>query len=803
MGKRPRTPHFISGIGDGNVNLRGPNKFNDDNNKNSGTVSKRERYIHKRDERLVRLEEPLAAADQWRDVFGNREQGLGSAISLTSGFLSVSPFWVLGMIVVISALGLLLLSDSSSETTSRYRRRQKQRRMYRTRKKKTDEWSDDEEVLQDAMGYANPNLSSGDGKSEQPQFYPYYYQQPAAMGSMYSSQEHRLRRTSITHEPNSPGKVAGVRSGGGNYYLPNQGVVPAYKSPAASMIQTNHSGVHRRGVSPKQSYVGASQARSPGLRTRRLSDTPDSISDDTLSSPGGYLPPAMGSPAGRIIGSPSPSRRRRVFPPLEMNESFQGSQQGLNLSSNTFQETPLIGNMNRKTVVMKKGDGTSALLPPLDLASPKEGGRDIPFIPSLNVSSHHKDEKAFPQIPAPPRSITVEDLRLLQMETGSSSQWGVDKSSRAKGGDVSESQASFYEDDFSSQGSESSASGDSDISIPSGDPRKTIIHKRKDLTMATDAATSLLSSIDFKELKLVEVIGGGGFGQVWKASWQGTPVAVKVLTGSAQNKHVAKAILEEFKAEINLLKGMRHPNICLYMGACFDPPNRAIVTELAANGSVWDALRLPLMPPYEPADGTARGSWPLKLYLPDEHGAPPVEYGSHRMSAPILPKGTWPWPLVKRVACGAARGMAYLHSGNPPVLHRDLKSANLLLDESYTAKVCDFGLSRLKEQERSMTGNCGTVQWMAPEVLANMSYNEKADVYSFGIILWELLSRECPFDGMSPIQCALAVLNRDKRPDIPKWCPPSLHALIKSCIKKEANHRPSFVQIILALDAMD
>ena len=147
--------------------------------------------------------------------------------------------------------------------------------------------------------------------------------------------------------------------------------------------------------------------------------------------------------------------------------------------------------------------------------------------------------------------------------------------------------------------------------------------------------------------------------------------------------------------------------------------------------------------------------------------------------------------------------MAYLHSGNPPVLHRDLKSANLLLDESYTAKVCDFGLSRLKEQERSMTGNCGTVQWMAPEVLANMSYNEKADVYSFGIILWELLSRECPFDGMSPIQCALAVLNRDKRPDIPKWCPPCLHALIKSCVKKEPDQRPSFVQIILALDAMD
>eukprot|EP00536_Pseudo-nitzschia_multiseries_P002823 jgi/Psemu1/294978/fgenesh1_pm.39_\ len=323
--------------------------------------------------------------------------------------------------------------------------------------------------------------------------------------------------------------------------------------------------------------------------------------------------------------------------------------------------------------------------------------------------------------------------------------------------------------------------------------------------MATDSATSLQCSIDFSELHLEEVIGGGGFGQVWKANWRGTPVAVKVLTGSAQNTHIAKAILEEFNAEINLLKGMRHPNICLYMGACMTPPNRAIITELAANGSVWDSLRLPLMPPYTAADGTPNGSWPINLYLPSHHGVPPRSDGSSigmEISAPIPPRGTWPWELVKRVSCGAARGMAYLHSGHPPVLHRDLKSANLLLDESYTTKVCDFGLSRLKAQARSMTANCGTVQWMAPEVLANRNYDEKADVYSFGIIVWELLSRECPYEGMTAIQCALAVLNRDKRPEIPKWCPPGLHALIKSCTKKNPSERPSFAEIIVALDSM-
>ena len=353
------------------------------------------------------------------------------------------------------------------------------------------------------------------------------------------------------------------------------------------------------------------------------------------------------------------------------------------------------------------------------------------------------------------------------------------------------------------------------------DPRFNIDHVRSDLTHGTNSAASLQGAIDFSELKLEEVIGGGGFGQVWKAKWRSTPVAVKVLTGSAQSQKVPRAVLEEFAAEINLLRGMRHPNICLYMGACLQPPNRAIITELAANGSLWDALRLPLNPPYRAVgrpDGlTYQEAWPPILYQPDpRHGMPPsasASNSSRRMTTtatasvvkttPSIPEGQWPWALVKRVACGTARGMAYLHSGVPPVLHRDLKSANILLDESYTPKVCDFGLSRLQASTNSsMTGNCGTVQWMAPEVLANQKYNEKADVFSYGIILWELLTRACPYEGMGAVQCALAVLNRDHRPVIPHWCPPFLQALIRACWKTDPQDRPTFAQILAALEAM-
>jgi len=327
-----------------------------------------------------------------------------------------------------------------------------------------------------------------------------------------------------------------------------------------------------------------------------------------------------------------------------------------------------------------------------------------------------------------------------------------------------------------------------------------VFHKRRNLTSWSDAASSLHSPISFAELKMKSLIGGGGFGQVWSATWRGTPVAVKVLsaiTDPQTKMHVQKAILQEFAAEINLLSGMRHPNICLYIGACLEPTNRAIVTELAANGSLWDALRLPLQPPFAitPADGMP-ASWPFGLYDPHIFD----RAGSGSILSP--PPSTWPWALVRRVAEGAARGMNYLHCGMPAVLHRDLKSANILLDDSYNPKVCDFGLSRLKAQEKTMTGNCGTVQWMAPEILANEKYAEPADVFSYGIILWELLKRECPYDGMSSIQCALAVLNKDMRPEIPDWCPEKFASLIRSCIAKDPSKRPTFSDILHILDSM-
>ncbi len=486
-------------------------------------------------------------------------------------------------------------------------------------------------------------------------------------------------------------------------------------------------------------------------------------------------------------------------------------------------------------ILMAKGKDLPLPAPPI-LASPKQNDFH-PTISTPDASPNLASPPALPELALPlvprldhsaadgprsagdaPRSVLLEELQLVRMESGvSGPKWRtnieVDDTSPLESGGQSFQHPMFGHEKNAWYEKPDAATAEmrrqetenleklkqaSESIDPADDPRNTIQHIRKDLTFSSDSSSSLSSKITFSELKLEDIIGGGGFGQVWKAKWKGTPVAVKVLTGTAQAEKIPKAVLEEFIGEINMVSGMRHPNICLFMGACLDAPNRAIITELCENGSLWDALRLPLASPYRVADGITRNAWPIELY--EQMQSPPKSTGE--VERPIAPRGVWPWHLVKRVASGTARGMCYLHSGSPPVLHRDLKSANILLDESYTAKLADFGLSRLKAVRSGMTGNCGTVQWMAPEVLCSEDYAEPADVYSFGIILWEMLTQECPYEGMTPIQCALAVLNQNYRPEIPAWCPQSFRALIKDCVERDPKTRPTFPQILQVLDAL-
>jgi serine/threonine protein kinase len=152
------------------------------------------------------------------------------------------------------------------------------------------------------------------------------------------------------------------------------------------------------------------------------------------------------------------------------------------------------------------------------------------------------------------------------------------------------------------------------------------------------------------------------------------------------------------------------------------------------------------------------------------------------------------------MALDVARGMNYLHNCTPVIVHRDLKSPNLLVDKNWVVKVCDFGLSRIKHNTLlSSRSTAGTAEWMAPEVLRNEPSDEKCDVFSYGVILWELCTLLQPWEGMNPMQVVGAVGFQHRRLDIPGSVDPAVAEIIKRCWQTDPRLRPSFSEIMAAL----
>lgn len=257
--------------------------------------------------------------------------------------------------------------------------------------------------------------------------------------------------------------------------------------------------------------------------------------------------------------------------------------------------------------------------------------------------------------------------------------------------------------------------------------------------------------IPWSDLVIKEKIGAGSFGTVHRADWNGSDVAVKILM--EQDFHVER--FKEFLREVTIMRRLRHPNIVLFMGAVTQPPNLSIVTEYLSRGSLYRLLHKP--------------------------GAKEMLDERRRLS----------------MAYDVAKGMNYLHRRNPPIVHRDLKSPNLLVDKKYTVKVCDFGLSRLKANTfLSSKSAAGTPEWMAPEVLRDEPSNEKSDVYSFGVILWELATLQQPWCNLNPAQVVAAVGFKHKRLEIPRDLNPQVASIIEACWANEAWKRPSFNNIM-------
>ncbi|XP_010917753.1 serine/threonine-protein kinase EDR1 [Elaeis guineensis] len=259
----------------------------------------------------------------------------------------------------------------------------------------------------------------------------------------------------------------------------------------------------------------------------------------------------------------------------------------------------------------------------------------------------------------------------------------------------------------------------------------------------------------WEDLVIGERIGLGSYGEVYRADWNGTEVAVKKFL----DQDFYGDALDEFRSEVRIMRRLRHPNVVLFMGAVTRPPNLSIVSEFLPRGSLYRIL--------------------------------------HRPNCQIDEKRRI------KMALDVAKGMNCLHTSVPTIVHRDLKSPNLLVDKNWTVKVCDFGLSRLKHNTfLSSKSTAGTPEWMAPEVLRNEPSNEKCDVYSFGVILWELATLRMPWSGMNPMQVVGAVGFQERRLDIPKEVDPLVARIIWECWQTDPSLRPSFAQLTTALKSL-
>jgi len=263
--------------------------------------------------------------------------------------------------------------------------------------------------------------------------------------------------------------------------------------------------------------------------------------------------------------------------------------------------------------------------------------------------------------------------------------------------------------------------------------------------------------IDHSELEISSLVGMGNFSQVRRGLWNNNLIAIKLIKGfsktdprdPSQKPKDKQRSMKDFKSEVELLSQLKHPNLVTFLGYCLDP--NAIVME------------------YLPQN--------LHDYLIENRG----KMDSQQMLD---------------FAYDIARGMEYLHRNS--IIHRDLKSFNILLDENLNVKIADFGIARVKSNTSTMT-TTGTIAWTAPEILRHESYDEKSDVYSYAIVLWEIVSEgEIPFDDdfQSPMEAGIAVATGQIRPTLPRDTDQNWAGLMERCWKEDPTARPSFTDIM-------
>ncbi|KAI5667459.1 hypothetical protein M9H77_17312 [Catharanthus roseus] len=275
-----------------------------------------------------------------------------------------------------------------------------------------------------------------------------------------------------------------------------------------------------------------------------------------------------------------------------------------------------------------------------------------------------------------------------------------------------------------------------------------------------------LQIIKNEDLEELRELGSGTFGTVYHGKWRGTDVAIKRIKKSCFTGRSSEQerLTVEFWREAEILSKLHHPNVVAFYGVVQDGPGGtlATVTEFMVNGS----LRHVLLSKDRHLDRRKR--------------------------------------LI--IAMDAAFGMEYLHSKN--IVHFDLKCDNLLVNlkdpSRPICKVGDFGLSKIKRNTLVTGGVRGTLPWMAPELLNGSSskVSEKVDVFSFGIVLWEILTGEEPYANMHYGAIIGGIVNNTLRPPVPSFCDPDWRLLMEQCWAPDPSVRPCFTEIARRLRLM-
>jgi serine/threonine protein kinase len=263
-------------------------------------------------------------------------------------------------------------------------------------------------------------------------------------------------------------------------------------------------------------------------------------------------------------------------------------------------------------------------------------------------------------------------------------------------------------------------------------------------TISQDPVLKRSQIITFTEVTVERKIGTGSYGKVCLGKWNAAPVALKFCR--------KKGNLEEFMREIRLMIELpAHPNVVQLFGVSLDGPQPIIVLEYCAGGSLDKLL------------------FQTNATLSDEH--------------------------KMRLVRGIAAGMLHLHKHN--IVHRDLAARNILLTSGGDPKISDFGMSRIleKEDEGKTNSTIGPVCWMAPESLAHSNYSKKSDVWTFGIVVYEIVAQCEPHKDQQIFQIGTRIRDEGLTPTIPSNCPPKLRELMQMCWQMQPEQRPSFEAI--------